>query len=303
MNVGKIRRWVGPALAAALTAPAVAHAGTTAGVRIGYDSNVDRSVDDPRGEGYVSAGLGWSRDTPGEDRLEWTAALTGEATAYPGLSDLNSAAFTCEAGFLWVPKARWTLSAGPFVQARTVRDADQSAVAFGARAGLRQQLGAAWYLAESYSYTDSRAREEVYAYREHALGAVLGVEWTPRLWSEVGYQFSRGDSFRAVEEGGGTVPLTRLLAAQNGPGGSGGNGGGTGGGGAGGGGAGSPYSSGAFGADLVSETVSQHAVGVTLGIEGPWRLSWSAGYWYSVSEGDSGTAVRHEIFLGSSLAL
>ncbi|MBI5016019.1 MAG: hypothetical protein HZB55_11110 [Deltaproteobacteria bacterium] len=285
-----IRRAIPLALAAALAAPGGAHAGVTAGMRIGYDSNVDRSVDEPRGEGYGSALVTWGRDAPGEDRLEWTAALSGEATAYLGLEDLDTAALAGEAGLLWVPKAGWTLSAVPFAQARAVRDTDQSAVALGVRAGLRRQLKAAWYVAGSCAYTDSRAREEVYSFREHAVGAALGAEWTPRLSTEMGYQFSRGDSFRAVGDAGGPALLRPLPVARRGPGGPGGNGPRT-------------YASGAFGEDLVSEIVDQHAVGVTLGLQGPGILSWSAGYWYAVSNGDSGTAVRHEVFVGGSLAL
>src|SRR4030067_3821873 len=105
---------------------------------------------------------------------------------------------TLSPGLTFFPYLTWSVNVSPFVQGKAVADSDQSAQAFGAKVSLKQPIGKNVYLGEYYVYTESRANEDVYSYTENALGIYLGVNWTRAFFSEVGYEFSRGDSFRSI---------------------------------------------------------------------------------------------------------
>src|SRR4030067_1080470 len=85
-----------------------------------------------------------------------------------------------------------------YLLAKGVRASNQSAIALGGKLLFRQRLPSDFYLGEYYAYTDSRANADTFSFKEHALGAFLGRNWTRTFYTEIGYEFSRGDSFRSV---------------------------------------------------------------------------------------------------------
>jgi hypothetical protein len=258
-----------------LMAAGSAVAGWEAGTKLGFDSNVDRSIQGGKSDAYLLAYAGFSREPSGESRGDWVFSAVAEGAAFASVTDLDYAAITLSPGLVYFPRAGWAITVAPILQAKTVKDSDQSAVAFGGRIELRERLGEKVYLAEHYAYRDSRATSDVFSYTEHAVGALLGVNWTPVLSSEIGYEFSRGDSFRSV----GTSPLP--------PGGMGGFGGMQ------------PMFSTAFGTEVVRERVDRHAVGVSAGVDWTKSIFSAAGYTFTNRRGDLGSSGSHAGFLGA----
>jgi hypothetical protein len=66
-------------------------AGWEAGTKVGFDTNLSRSVRDGKGDSYLSAYAGYSREPSGETRLDWIFAAVAEGTVYARLDDLDSA--------------------------------------------------------------------------------------------------------------------------------------------------------------------------------------------------------------------
>jgi len=58
------------------------------GGKAGYDSNLDRAIQNPQGSGYLGAYLSVSRDPEGESRLDWTLSALVDGRVYPNLSDV-----------------------------------------------------------------------------------------------------------------------------------------------------------------------------------------------------------------------
>ncbi len=181
-----------------LMAAGSAVAGWEAGTKLGFDSNVGRSIHGGKSDAYLLAYGGFSREPSGESRGDWVFSASAEGAAFASVTDLDYAAITLSPGLVYFPHAGWTITVAPILQAKTVKDSDQSAVAFGGKIEVRERLGEKAYLAEHYAYRDSRATSDIFSYKEHAVGALLGVNWTPALSSEIGYEFSRGDSFLSV---------------------------------------------------------------------------------------------------------
>jgi hypothetical protein len=242
-----------------------AYGGWEAGVQTGFDTNLSRSIEGGDGSGYLSAYGSYWKGHAAETRLDWTMGVIVQGTVYPSLSDVDYAAVMLSPGIAYIFRPGWTGSLTPFLQGKVVRDSEQSAWAFGGRAGLSQNFRNGFYLGEYYIYTDSRAEEDVYSYSENAFGLYLGMRWTPKVFTEAGYQYSRGDSF-----------LSTNVAAP--PAGGGGPGMG-----------GRRYSS-AFGTDVFKEKVDVHAFSISAGID--WTRSWfsTVNYTYRTLDGDSGSA-------------
>jgi hypothetical protein len=259
-----------------LVAAGSAVAGWEAGTKLGFDSNVGRSIRGGKSDGYLLAYAGFSRGPSGESRGDWVFSAVAEGAAFASVTDLDSAAITLSPGLVYFPRAGWTITVAPILQAKTVKDTDQSAVAFGGKLELRERLGEKAWLAEHYAYRDSRATSDIFSYKEHAVGALLGVNWTPAVSSEFGYEFSRGDSFLSV----GTSTATS--------GGTGGSGGGM---------RAGMFSS-AFGSDVVKERVDRHAIGATIGYEWTRSIFSVAGYTLTVLRGDVGSSISNAGFAG-----
>ncbi len=259
-----------------LTAVESAVAGWEAGTKLGFDSNVGRSIQGGKSDAYLLAYAGFGREPSGESRGDWVFSAVAEGAAFASVTDLDFAAITLSPGLVYFPHAGWTITVAPILQAKTVKDSDQSAVAFGGKIEVRERMGEKAYVAEHYAYRDSRATSEIFSYTEHAVGALLGVNWTPALSGEIGYEFSRGDSFLSVGTSGTT---------------SGGTGG------FGGGGMPGMFSS-AFGSEVVKERVDHHVIGATIGYEWTRSIFSVAGYTVTVLRGDAGSSISNAGFAG-----
>ena len=259
-----------------LMAAGSAVAGWEAGTKLGFDSNVGRSIQGGKSDAYLLAYAGFNRESSGESRGDWVFSAVAEGAAFASVTDLDTAAITLSPGLVYFPRAGWTITVAPILQAKTVKDSDQSAVAFGGKIELRERLGEKAYLAEHYAYRDSRATSDIFSFKEHAVGALLGVNWTPALSSEIGYEFSRGDSFLSVgtstATSGGTVGIGgRVMPGM--------------------------FSS-AFGTDVVKERVDRHALGATIGYEWNRSIFSVAGYTVTVLRGDVGSSISNAGFAG-----
>ncbi|NJD62941.1 MAG: hypothetical protein FIA93_09530 [Deltaproteobacteria bacterium] len=249
-------------------------AGWETGAKAGFDTNVSRSISGGESDEYLLGYVAYNREPSGETRLDWAFSAVGEAAAYASLNDLDYAAVTISPGLVYFYRPGWTITAAPFLQAKGVRDSNQSAVAFGGKLLFRQQLPSDFYLGEYYAYTDSRADSDTFSFTEHALGAFLGRNWTRTVYTELGYEFSRGDSFRSV----GTSSLP-----------TGGTGGFEG---------MHPMFSTVFGTEVIRERVDRHAVGVTAGIDWTKSVFSVASYTFTDRRGDLGSSPSHAGFLG-----
>lgn len=259
-----------------LTGVESAVAGWEAGTKLGFDSNVDRSIQGGKSDTSLLGYVGFNRGPSGESRGDWVFSAVVEGAAFASVTDLDYAAITLSPGLVYFPHAGWTITVAPILQAKTVKDSDQSAVAIGAKIELREPLGEKAYLAEHYAYRDSRATSDIFSYKEHAVGALLGANWTPALSSEIGYEFSRGDSFLSVGKSAATS------------GGTGGFGGGM-----------MPGTfSPAFGTVVVKERVDHHVIGATIGYEWTRSIFSVAGYTVTVLRGDVGSSISNAGFAG-----
>jgi len=259
-----------------LMAAGSAVAGWEAGTKLGFDSNVGRSIRTGKSDVYLLAYTGFSREPGGESRVDWVLSASAEGAAFASVTDLDYAAIALSPGMVYFPRAGWEITIAPIFQAKTVKDTDQSAVTFGGKVELRERIGEKAYLAEHYAYRDSRATSDIFSFREHAVGALLGVNWTPALSTGIGYEFSRGDSFLSI----GTSTAT--------PGGTGGIGGGM---------MPGTFSS-AFGGDVVKERVDRHEIGATIGYDWTRSIFSVAGYTVTVFRGDAGSSTSNAGFVG-----
>jgi hypothetical protein len=256
----------------ALFLPDKAVAGWEVGAKAGFDTNVGRTVDDGDSD-VVLLGYGaYLRQADGEKRLDWTFSTVLEGAAYADYTDLDYGSASISPGLLWIVRPGWTFNLSPFFQVKGASDSDQSAVAFGARVDLRQELSRRTYLGEFVSWTDSRADVETYSYTEIAAGVAFGVNWTDAVFTEVGYRYAHGDSFVSL----GTATLA--------PGGGGGSGGGPGyRGGT------DPVYSPTFGSDVVKDRVDTHSVDLSAGIDWTPSLFTVASFTWQTMRGDVGT--------------
>jgi hypothetical protein len=261
----------------ALASSDIGWAGWQAGVRLATDSNVTRTVDGGTADQYLWGSLSFRGGGTGQERLDWAYTAAVEGALYAEVDEFSYAGVSFSPEALYHLSPSWTASAAPFVFVKGANDPDQSALAFGLRLALAQRLSEQFYAGEHYVYTNSRARDAEFSYSEHTVGAFLGASWTPRLWTELGYDFAHGDSFRTVETEGASDTPTH--------GGMGGMG---------------DHRERAFGFDLVRENVDNHFLSATAG----WNLSTALtpyiGYTYRVTRGDLGTATSHIGYLGAT---
>jgi len=253
-----------------LANPRVGLAGWEAGTLAGFDTNVDRSVDGGERDGFLSGYVGYSRLPTGEKRWDFTWSSTLEGGVYARISDLDYVTFTAAPGIVVVPRAFFSLGISPFLEVKAVRDQDQSAVAFGGRVRLEERIRRNLYLGQYYAYTNSRAETDTFSFTEHSVGAFIGVAATSALQVELGYEFTRGDSFRTI---GTSVPSGSGFGMHR------------------------RFSS-AFGADVVRDEVDRHAVSLSAGMDWTPSLFSRAGYTAADTEGDLGSYVSHSGFAG-----
>jgi hypothetical protein len=245
------------------------------GAKVGFDSNVNRAINGGDSDTYLGGYLLYSKEPTGQTRLDWTLLASMEGNGFLKNNDLSNAYLTLAPGITFFPYLTWSVNISPFVQGKAMADSDQSALAFGAKVSLVQPIGKNVYMGEYYIYTDSRANEDVYSYAENALGIYLGINWTRTFFSEVGYEYSRGDSFQTIGTSSTTSTGWMGRGKQR------------------------RYSS-TFGTEVFKDKVDRHSVGLTAGIELIPSLFSNFSYTYSTMKGDLGTSIDHTGFMGLS---
>ena len=240
------------------------------GAAAGFDSNIDRSVNGGESDKYLTAYASLIWEPSGESRIGWSGAATLEGTSFTSNSDLNYAITSISPGVTYFLHALWRLNISPFFEAKVVNDSDQSALAFGGRVSMTQQIGKDFYTGQYYIYRDSRADVKTYSFTEQVIGVFLGVNLTDSFFSEIGYEFSRGDSFR-------TVSTTSTTASGRGKH--------------------LRYSE-AFETYVIREEVDQNTIGVNAGIDWNKSLFSHMGYTYTAIRGDLGSSTSHAGSLG-----
>ncbi len=301
------------------------------GTKLGYESNVIRSVDDEKGDSVFSAYAAYDRSPSGETRLEWTLRSILSGSVYSSESDFNSITGTVSPGFSVHLNPSWDLNISPYFRGKAVSDSEQSAIAWGLRATLTQKWHSRFYSGEYYNYTDSNANEDVYSYCENAVGVFAGVNWTRAFFTEIGYEYAHGDSFVSTSrspreksgsgngQGQGQGSLNQGMSnGQDQARGNGGNRGenqgreggrnrgenqdqGRGSDGNRGEGQGqesrSGYSS-AFDEFVVKDTVDRHSYGINVGYSFSKSLLGTLEYTYSYESGSVGSVVNHSALVG-----
>jgi len=274
-NAGRYLILAGLAVAALLAAaPQAAGTEWDFGARLGYESNVNRSLDDAEADTILTAYAAYDRSPSGESRVDWTlrAALSGSAYASDG--DLNQVTGTIAPGVSVFLSPVWSLNVSPFLRGKAVSDSEQSAIAYGVRATLSQRWDPRFYTGQYYSYTNSNADEEVYSYYENAFGVLAGVNWTPAFFTEIGYEYAHGDSFVTAKS-----PVTAASLPGRGRG--------------------HIYGfSPAFNALVVKDTVDRHSYGINAGYDFTRALFAILGYTYARESGDLGSLDNHSVFMG-----
>ncbi|OPY91584.1 MAG: hypothetical protein A4E73_01915 [Syntrophaceae bacterium PtaU1.Bin231] len=264
-------------LATALLLAAVPQAAASdwdIGARLGYDSNVNRSLDDAKADTAFTAYGSYERLASGESRVDWTFRATLSGSVYASESDLNQLSGFVAPGISVFLSPVWSLNAAPFLRGKAVSDSDQSALACGLRASLSQRWNTRIYSAQYYVYTNSSANEEVYSYTENAVGILAGVNWTPAFFTEIGYEYAHGDSF--------VTSVSQITAASMPARGRGYRYG---------------YSP-AFDALVVKDTVDRHSFSINIGYEITKAVFAVSGYTFTAESGDLGSLESHAAFLG-----
>lgn len=249
-----------------------AMAGSEAGAMLGFDSNVNHAADGGQSDVHLGGYAAYLRAPDGETRTDWTATATVEGAVSLDVTDLSFVALTVEPGLVYFPRWWLTVAALPFLQGKVVKDTDQSAVSFGGSIRIREQIRRNLYLGQYYVYTDSRANEEVYSYTENAVGAFVGFFWRNVAFTEIGYEFSRGDTFQSVNASTPLPPGT---------------------------GKGRHYSR-TFASDVVRDTVDRHAVSFSAGMDWTPSVSVEAAYMYATNDGEVGSFTNHSGYAGIS---
>lgn len=173
-------------------------AGWETGAKIGFDTNVNRAVDGGEGDGFLAGYAAYLREPSGERRYGFTLSASLEGAVFFDFADLSYAALTVAPGIVYFPRWWLTLSAAPFVRAKGVQDSDQSAVSFGGRIALRERLRRNIFLGQHYRFTENRAEAGAFSFTEHAVGISLGGNLSKTIYGEAGYEFARGETFRAM---------------------------------------------------------------------------------------------------------
>jgi len=278
-----------------------AFAGWETGVKAGYDSNIDRAVEGGMSDTFMTGFLSFTREPVKDTGTDWSLNLGIEGARYADSNFLNYGMASITPSIIFYPHARWRIDISSFAQAIVVKDEEQSSVAFGGEISMKQLWGYRFYTGEYFIYTDSRADVEIFSYRDKAVGLYAGVNWTDAFWSEIGYELSRGDSFRAVEEIITTeIVASQIYISQAGTGGQGGNG--QGGSGQGGtvqyGTGNSPRYSEAYNEYIINEQVDRQIIGINMGYQFTRHIFSFINYAYVSYSGYSGDSESHTGVIG-----
>ena len=264
-----------------------AFAGWEVGLKGGSDSNINRAVEDSLNDTYMTGFLSFTREPSDGTDTDWSLNLFLEGTNYADSSDLNCVVAGIMPSIIFYPSTKWSVSISPFIEAIEVKDEEQSSFAFGGEVSIKQLWGQKYYTGEYFVYTDSRADIDIYSYKEKAVGLYAGINWTDAFWSEIGYGFSRGDSFRAVEEVY-TIPVvTSQIGNQGGTGGQGGAGQNN-----------SPRYSEVYNSYIINEPVDCQTIGVNMGYQFTSHIFSFINYSYTTYKGNAGNSKTHTGTIG-----
>ncbi|MBN1628079.1 MAG: hypothetical protein JW944_16290 [Deltaproteobacteria bacterium] len=278
-----------------------AFSGWETGAKAGYDSNIDRAVKGGISDTFMTGFLSFTREPKEDTGTDWSLNLGLEGARYAESTFLNYGMASITPSIIFYPHAKWRVDILSFAQAIAVKDEEQSSVAFGGEISMKQLWGPRYYTGEYFIYTDSKADVEIFSYKDKAVGVYAGVNWTDAFWSEIGYEFSRCDSFRAVEEIINTeIVASQIFISQAGNGGQGNNGnGGTGQEGKGQYGTGnSPRYSEAYNEYIISEPVNRQIAGINTGYQFTRHVFSFINYAYVSYKGDAGDSVSHTGVIG-----
>jgi len=254
------------------------------GAKLGYESNVNRSLDDEKADTIFSAYAAYDRSPSGETRLDWTLRSTLSGSAYATEEDFNSVMAAVAPGISLFLNPIWRLNVSPFLRGKAVDDSEQSAIAWGLRATLTQKWQTRFYTGQFYNYTDSNADEDVYSYSENAIGVFVGVNWTPKFFTEIGYEYAHGDSFVSFQD-------SPKKGSGSGQGQSQGQGQGQG--------QGQSYGfPSAFNALVIKDTVDRNSFGINAGYRLNQSLVAVFEYTYMNESGSIGSVDNHSAFIG-----
>jgi len=254
------------------------------GAKLGYESNVNRSLDDEKADTIFSAYAAYDRSPSGETRLDWTLRSTLSGSAYATEEDFNSVMAAVAPGISLFLNPIWRLNVSPFLRGKAVDDSEQSAIAWGLRATLTQKWQTRFYTGQFYNYTDSNADEDVYSYSENAVGVFVGVNWTPKFFTEIGYEYAHGDSFVSFQD-------SPKKGSGSGQGQSQGQGQGQG--------QGQSYGfPSAFNALVIKDTVDRNSFGINAGYRLNQSLVAVFEYTYMNESGSIGSVDNHSAFIG-----
>jgi hypothetical protein len=99
MNIKRLS--MGLAVLALLLFTGLSHAGWEIGTKAGYDSNVDRAVENGRGDTIITGYALYSRDAASSSQIDWTLSVALEGNAYARISELSYAAGTIAPGITY----------------------------------------------------------------------------------------------------------------------------------------------------------------------------------------------------------
>lgn len=274
---GKRRFWVTAVAVVTLilaTSPQARGTDWDVGARLGYESNVNRSLGDAKADTIFTAYGAYDRSPSGDSRVDWTLRAVISGSLYVGDSDLNQVTGSVAPGISVFLSPVWNLNVYPFLKGKAVSDSDQSALAYGVRVTLSQRWNTLFYTGQYYVYTDSSADRDIYSYCENAIGFLAGVNWTPAFFTEIGYEYAHGDSFVTL-----TSPTLAASLPSRGRG----------------------YRYGfspAFDALVIKDTIDRQSYAVNAGYDFTKALFSIAGYTYTHESGHLGPLDNHSVFMG-----
>lgn len=241
------------------------------GIKIGFDSNVNRAISNPQDDFSLLGSVTVSRLPSGDSRLDWIFSATVEGAAYHRFTDLNYGLINLSTGAAYVFNRFVTLTVSPYVEAKAVKDSAQSAITAGGKVMVREAIGERAYLGQYYLFRTSAANTSTYSFTENAAGIFAGTSPLKGLTTEIGYEYAYGDSYLTLGPAGGKDRKK-------------GHGGGK--------------PPGERGNRIVREPVHRHAVGANASYEWTARLVTTIGYTYTSMQGSSGTALSNTGFVG-----
>jgi hypothetical protein len=234
-------------------------------VRPGYDSNVTRSVDDPKADGYLNGNISWNRQADIEKTFDWTLTGVLDSTAYFNTAEEDYLSALISPGLTYTYVERFQINISPLIEASAVKDTNQSEISLGGGLYFSQQITSVFYTGEYASYIDSWAKNDIYSQNEISFGAYFGINITKTFFAEAGYEYSYGTSYQTS-----SVPKGK----------------------------GKGKHSTALNYDVYQENVNEHALSLNAGLDLSDKIFTMIGYTFTYTESEIGISRSNDISLG-----